>query len=78
MCVRLTCPETGAILATMEEHMKYLKASVAYIRLQLRDHGPRFIKENNNILLKSILSQYIDVFYINLMKSKSIYRLNCL
>eukprot|EP00088_Acartia_fossae_P007272 TRINITY_DN13396_c0_g1_i10.p1 TRINITY_DN13396_c0_g1~~TRINITY_DN13396_c0_g1_i10.p1 ORF type:complete len:490 (-),score=87.32 TRINITY_DN13396_c0_g1_i10:184-1653(-) len=58
--LRLTCPEAGAILYNIDSHLQYLAASVSYIRLQVRDHGPRLLKAGSDLISPSDLRTILN------------------
>jgi len=48
--LRLTCSDADSILKNTAEHLRLLKASVAYIRLQLKHHAPRLLKAGSDMV----------------------------
>eukprot|EP00088_Acartia_fossae_P007273 TRINITY_DN13396_c0_g1_i11.p1 TRINITY_DN13396_c0_g1~~TRINITY_DN13396_c0_g1_i11.p1 ORF type:complete len:442 (-),score=80.99 TRINITY_DN13396_c0_g1_i11:184-1509(-) len=60
LVIRLTCPEAGAILYNIDSHLQYLAASVSYIRLQVRDHGPRLLKAGSDLISPSDLRTILN------------------
>jgi len=48
--LRLTCPDAAGVLGNLSNHSSYLRASVSYIRLQLRNHGPRLMQAGSDVV----------------------------
>jgi len=53
--LRLSCPDADNILKNTAEHLRLLKASIAYIRLQFRHHAPSLLKSGSDLVPPSRL-----------------------
>eukprot|EP00088_Acartia_fossae_P032293 TRINITY_DN33076_c0_g1_i1.p1 TRINITY_DN33076_c0_g1~~TRINITY_DN33076_c0_g1_i1.p1 ORF type:complete len:374 (+),score=58.62 TRINITY_DN33076_c0_g1_i1:121-1122(+) len=48
--LRLNCPEAANVVGNLSNHAAYMKASISYMRLQIRLHGPTFVRAGSDVV----------------------------